>query len=268
MLAFDLISDLHLETWNQTIDWDCLGTSPYCVVAGDVSQDHDLVVDTLKAISERYQAVFYIDGNEEHSGNWDDITLSYLRLQNKIRDVPNILYLQDNVVVINGVAIVGTNGWWDFDFDNTVGIDQSQKWWQHKWLERHGVIITDDTVEHVKNNARQDAVYLKKSIEKLQTHMDVKRIVIVTHTVPRLDLVDHDITLNGTYQTNVMGNQWMELALEADRRKKIHTWCFGHYHTPVDQIRDSIRYVSNCRGRGTGSFNQAAYMPKRIEIPI
>jgi hypothetical protein len=31
-----------------------------------------------------------------------------------------VVYLQDNVVVINGVAILGTNGWWGFDFDNTI----------------------------------------------------------------------------------------------------------------------------------------------------
>ena len=42
--SFDLISDLHVETWDQ-FDWTHQPTSPYCVVAGDVSQDRKLLAD-------------------------------------------------------------------------------------------------------------------------------------------------------------------------------------------------------------------------------
>ena len=38
--AFDLISDLHIETWPD-FDWTGQATSPYCVVAGDVARDRD-----------------------------------------------------------------------------------------------------------------------------------------------------------------------------------------------------------------------------------
>jgi len=36
--AFDLISDLHIETWPQ-FDWKDQATSPFCVVAGDIAKD-------------------------------------------------------------------------------------------------------------------------------------------------------------------------------------------------------------------------------------
>ena len=44
--SFDLISDLHVETWNE-FDWSGQATSPYCVVAGDVARDRSLLIDAL-----------------------------------------------------------------------------------------------------------------------------------------------------------------------------------------------------------------------------
>ena len=40
--SFDLISDIHAETWPD-FDWTGRATSPYCVVAGDVARDRDTV---------------------------------------------------------------------------------------------------------------------------------------------------------------------------------------------------------------------------------
>ena len=62
---FDLISDIHRETWNH-FDWTGQPTAPYCIVAGDIARDRALVIDTLEQLSEVYQGVFYIDGNDEH----------------------------------------------------------------------------------------------------------------------------------------------------------------------------------------------------------
>ena len=44
---FDLISDLHIETW-PTFDWTGQATSPYCLVVGDVARDRKLLMETLK----------------------------------------------------------------------------------------------------------------------------------------------------------------------------------------------------------------------------
>jgi len=63
--AFDLISDLHVETWGDFI-WTGQATSPYCVVAGDIARDRNVVIDALKHLGQCYQAVFYVDGNDEH----------------------------------------------------------------------------------------------------------------------------------------------------------------------------------------------------------
>lgn len=259
--AFDLISDLHVESWRQ-FDWSGQATSPFCVVAGDVAQDPDTVSKTLEHLSESYQAVFYIDGNDEHKSNWSDIGGNYSELAQTLNQIQDVVYLQENVVIINGVAIVGTNGWWTWDFDPTVDVNQTQQWFQEHY---HCTADTADTITHL---ALNDAVYVASTIKKLQTHVDARQIVMVTHTVPLPELVQHDISLNQSYRINIMGNSLMKDLLAVDTERKIKTWCFGHYHGAVDQVINGVRYVNNCRGRGNSDWHQSVYYPRRIEIDI
>lgn len=258
-LAFDLISDLHIESWPD-FDWTHQATSPFCVVAGDVSREPELLRETLEHLGQCYQAVFYIDGNDEHRWFYDDLGASYRDLKNNLEQVKNLVYLQDNVVVVNGVAIIGTNGWWSWDFDPSISIADSQTW----FLDH--VSCYPIVPDIISNFAKSDAAYLKHSIAKLQTHQDVKKIVIVTHTLPDASFVNHDIDLLGTYRYNCLGNQLLSAALEGDTEHKISHWCFGHYHGDVDREVQGIRYVNNCRGRGDTPWKKSVYYPKRIEI--
>jgi hypothetical protein len=125
--AFDLISDLHVETWDQ-FDWHHQATSPVCIVAGDIARDRDTVTRTLRHLGKCYQAVFYIDGNDEHYNYLEDLGSSYSDLVRRIKRIPNIVYLQDNVVIVDGVAILGTNGWFGFDFDQGIDPEQANQW--------------------------------------------------------------------------------------------------------------------------------------------
>jgi len=50
-VAFDLISDLHIDTWNEPFDWTGRATSPYAIVAGDIAEDRKLLSDALTNIS-------------------------------------------------------------------------------------------------------------------------------------------------------------------------------------------------------------------------
>jgi hypothetical protein len=103
--SFDLISDLHVETWPE-FNWKDQATSPFCIVAGDIAKDRQVLYDTLRHLSESYQAVFYIDGNDEHINFMSDLGGSYSHLTDMIGKMNNVVYLQDNVVVIDGVSIV------------------------------------------------------------------------------------------------------------------------------------------------------------------
>ena len=257
--AFDLISDLHVETWN-SFDWTGQATSPYCVIAGDIARDPAAVEDTLQHLSGCYQGIFYIDGNDEHRFQLDNLDQSYADIERVIAPMSNVVYMQGNVVVINGVALLATNGWWTYDFDPTIGSHETQTWLQ----DRYG--ISAESAEDIATRAVHDAAYLMKSVRRLQTHQEVRAIAVVSHTVPSPWIIDHDIELNSKYRFNTMGNSHLTRALAEDTEHKIKVWCFGHYHKGVDRERDGIRYVNNCRGRGDTDWCQTAYYPKRITV--
>ena len=259
-MHFDLISDLHLDTWSPPFDWSGQATSPICVVAGDIARNRQSVIDTLRHLGECYQLVLYIDGNDEHKTCMHDLDHSYQDLAEQIRGIPNVVFMQDNVVVLNGVAFVSTNGWYTFDFDPNIDFDSTVSQWQDD--------IDADIFDATSLNtwARADAAYLYRSIEKLQRHKDVQRIVIVTHTVPKAEIVEHDLHLRGSYKHNLMGNTLMDKCLDLDTEGKVHTWCFGHYHGAVDRDINGVRYVNNCRGRANTTYRQTVYYPKRITI--
>jgi len=258
-LSFDLISDLHLD--NQPIDFTGLPTSSICVVAGDVAEDHDFVVAFLNHLSQCYQQVLYIDGNSEHKYNLLDIELSQLTLKHSINQLKRVQYLYDDVVVVNGVAFVGTNGWWAFDFDSNTDPNLVAQWYQ-------SAMDVQSDPDQICLQSINDAAYLAHTVEKLQTHSEVKQIVIISHTVPKPALIAHDIELNKSYKFNVMGNRLLEAVQIVDTESKISTWCFGHYHGAVDQYIDGVRYVNNCRGRSGSQHWQYAYYPKKITITV
>lgn len=260
--AFDLISDLHLETWPDTFDWTHKATSPVCVLPGDVSRNHDTLVQTLTHLGQCYQAVFYIDGNDEHVEYWHDLSRSYALLQRRLSCLPNVVYLHNNVAVIDGVAILGTNGWWGFDLDRNIESDQSIAW----FVDKHAGKVSAETVKQIQHMSTTDSAYVAASLRRLQRHKDVHHIVMVTHTVPDARLIEHDIELAGTLRFNCMGNRSMIDALDSDVDNKVHTWCFGHYHNSVDQIRNNVRFVNNCRGRAHTAWSQHVYHPRRIVI--
>lgn len=260
-IAFDLISDLHLESWAES-DFQGMATSPFCIVAGDVAHDYGLVQSTLEQLSKQYQAVLYIDGNDEHKRNWHSIGENYQDLEHLMTNLKDVVFLQDNVVIMNGVAVVGTNGWWDWEFDPTQDAKQAQLWFEH---ENYCNAVTSATVSQLAHN---DSEYLMRAIEQLQTHVDAQQIIVVTHTVPRVELVQHDIEFSSSHNFNLAGSSLMQHVLSVDTEHKVKTWCFGHYHGSVDMVLDGVRYVNHCRGHGNTAHRQMAYYPKRLEIEI
>lgn len=258
-ITFDLISDLHLESWTEDFDWKHQATSAWCVVAGDVCRDRQRLQQTLQHLGQCYQGVFYIDGNDEHFGRLDNLTHSYADLHRLIRPLANVVYLRDNVVVMDETAIVGTNGWWTYDFDMGIDPGQVRDW----WCQTHG--YDPDLPDVIRNLAQRDAMYLQRSLLRLQDEK-IRHVVVVTHTVPYHRIIDHDIDLCGDVLFNIMGSDRLMLAIQGDLLSKVHTWCFGHYHGSIDQIHHGIRFINNCRGRSNSPHRQLVFRPLRIEV--
>lgn len=257
--SFDLISDLNII---DPLDWEGQPESLMCIVAGNISPDRAVLIDTLKHLSQHYKHVFFNDGPNDHRWeNIDDLPWSFVDLVNQIEEIENVSYLHNQVCILNGVAIVPVNGWYSFDFNS--GFDLDYQW---QWMKENNYCHRIEDVMRLMSYGLSDARYLDKTIQKMQTMDDVKEILVVSATAPDRRFVEHDTMLQDTPLINIMGNSHLSKALEMDEKKKISTWMFGTYTHPTDEIVNGVRFVSNPRGIAEDLASWPSYHPKRIQV--
>lgn len=230
-MGFDVIGDLHLGP-DDSFNWEGKATSLYCIVAGNVSSDLRTIFQTLKHLCQIYQGVFYVPGVLEYK-NFDDKYLRTKELLGTMGILKNLAILYHNVVIIDGVAILGANGWEGevADINEMLQLDKDC-------------------------NRYDDISYLNKSILKLQKHLDVKKIIIVTNAVPNPDLYFGEKPEYIDEQIN------LDYCIKSDTETKITYWIYGNYSKPVDTKIGSINYINN------PYYHQRPYWAKRIAINL
>jgi hypothetical protein len=224
-IGFDLISDLNLSS-EDDFNWEDKATSLYCVVAGNISSDMGVLLNTLKYLTNFYQGIFYVPGALEYTGS-ESIEKRTHEIANLCNKLDRVALLYHHVVLIDGIAIVGANGW-----------------------------HTDSVTEQVEINRYSDLVYLKNSIQKLQKHLDVKKILILTSAVPSNDLYF------GETPKNLKGVPELVITLLADMESKVTHWGFGTYGKIVDTTLNGVNYFNNPYS------SSSPYWAKRIDIEI
>lgn len=229
IFGFDIISDLSLVK-DDAFDWEGNQTSLFCVIAGNVTSDIYTLHKTLRHLSKLYQGVFFIDGALEHPDleNKDDVIDKIGRLSSTLN---NVVYLHNNVVVVDGIALVGINGWYKNYSDDTA--DEFQ----------------------LKCNFFDDLSYLEKTVERLQLHNDVKKIIVISNCVPSNSLYFGE-------DVGTLDNTTLDYILYKDTEKKISHWVFGTHKKIVDTTINDINYVNNPK------HDRAPYYAKRIEIDL
>jgi len=227
-IGFDLISDLNLSP-DDNFDWEGKATSLYCIIAGNISDDLRTIKQTLSHLSKFYQGIFYTLGSLEYH-NTGDVAKRTEEIHKACRNIQNLALMHHHVVVIDGIAVIGANGW----YGNTV--------------------YEDETASIIEVHRNEDILYLKNTIERLQKHLDVKRIVVVSNSVPSIDLYfgEHPSTIDT--QLN------LSISLLADTENKVSHWLYGTYKKVVDTNINDINYINN------SSFKRNPYWAKRIEI--
>jgi len=227
-IGFDLISDLNLDP-EDSFNWESKATSLYCVVAGNISYDLRTVYQVLSHLSKIYQGIFYVPGLLEYK-TCVDIDIRTKELQSLMKKLPKVAMLYHHVVIIDGVAILGANGW---SADDPKDIDM-------------------DLVK-----ARLDDIgYLTSSVEKLQKHLDVKNILLVTACIPGKQLYF------GKIPDHVDDHIYPDHCLSVDSEMKITHWAYGSCDTTVDIVKHGITYINNPYQK------KLPYWAKRITVKI
>lgn len=228
-VGFDVISDLALGP-EDNFNWEGKSQSLYCLVAGNISNDLRTIQQTLTHLSHFYQGVFYITGALEYE-NVTNIAERAIHIGSICGNIRNVSLLYNHVVIIDGVAILGANCWYG----------------------PHG---TMDMVKTASIEAKQleDISYLHQSIERLQLHLDVKKIIVVTHSVPGPELYF------GEEDNDVYNQVPPNASLSSDTMNKVTHWVFGSYNKEVDTVMDGVNYINNAY------FKRNPYWAKRINV--
>lgn len=262
-MDFDLISDLHIDRWNkeEQIDFNGLGTSLTCVVAGDVSQDLTVTRDFLyKLADSAYQAVIFIDGNHEHKPTYTDINANCEWIEKELGKKSNITYLWDSTCVFGSTAFIGANGWWTYDYLEPL---VSRLDCMDGFCYREN--FPNSTAIEIWDAAIENSEFLCNIVTEFNKSDIINEIVMVTHTLPRKDLFEPASTMT-VADLGKMYNSTIEDVFKHDTGKKISTWCFGHYHSAaIDKTMDGVRYVSHPRGAPEDSIFPV-YYPKLITL--
>jgi hypothetical protein len=227
-IGFDLISDLYLDP-EENFNWEGKATSLYCIVAGNISSDTRTIFQTLSHLSKFYQGVFYVPGLLEYEYSLDHEQRTK-ELSSIIKKLPKVALLYHHVVVIDGIAILGANGW---------SADRE-----------------DDIDINLIKSRLDDIAYLNKSVSKLQTHLDVKKILVITSCIPRRQLYF------GKIPDHVEDHIYPDYCLTSDTELKITNWAFGSFETDVDTVYNGVHYANN------PYLKKRPYWAKRITISV
>ena len=228
-IGFDIIGDLDLSP-DDLFDWENKATSLYCVITGNISKDLRTILNTLVHLSRHYQGIFYNIGTLEYSGATDSVERT-LEILDICKNIPNVAVLHHHVVIIDGIAILGANGW-----------DQDS-------------IVDEPYATNFRLMRFEDINYLNASIEKLQKYLDVTNILVVTSAVPNESLYF------GQAPQSIKDQQvQLSYCLGTDTEMKVTKWAFGTYNKEVDTVIEGIHYVCNPHTK------DMPYWAKRIKI--
>lgn len=226
--SVDLISDLNLQA-DQELDWGGKATSLFCVIAGGLSDNLDVIKNSLDHLSSYYRGIMYIDGSREHP----DITNYESRieqLREMCQPMNNVVYMHNHVVILNSVAFVACNGW----FHNNPRIHQAH-----------------DLVK-VENLRYEDVSYLTKTLKTLQAHGEARKIVMITSSVPSESLLYNRSIPQEDLEPGI--------ALMVDTQNKADVWMYGGTDIQADTQNSTVRFVNNPFVPGT------PYWPKRVLV--
>lgn len=183
-------------------------------------------------LSTHYLGVFFIDGSLEHL-TFERYSSNIKLLESVIESIPNVMYLHNNVVILDGIALIAVNGWW-------ANCEEPEDFRDAARLE----LMRMDDIE-----------YLRRTISTMQIHPDVEDIVIISNGLPSADVL-----FGNTKCVDIPADEPPNTCLEIDLEKKVRHWVFGSHPVSTAVTINDIQYYSNAK------YRTEPYWPARVAI--
>ncbi len=230
------VSDLHVE-YEENYKWILdLSKSDFredsLIVAGDISENTDLLKGVFEALKNRFQDVFFVPGNHDLWVRNNGYSSSIEKYWN-IKDIADEFQVHTEPVSFSDLVIVPLLGWYDYSFgqpsDNlkNIWVDYSACKWENGQNEHN---ITDFFVDqnntHIENNFN-------------------KTVISFSHFLPRIDLMPSFIPEKMRALYPVLGSSKIEQQVRK-LNSRIHI--YGHSHVNRQVTLNDILYINNAFG--------------------
>lgn len=268
-MKLQLLSDLHLES-HPHFRAEPLPGADMLVLAGDIGsyQQGSRLIDPdfgLGRFSPRNGwpvPVIYVPGNHEYDNVDFDETHERLRA---LCDELEIIWLERESRVIEGVRFVGTTLWADFDAlaEPTDSLAEALKKRGKAmraadfYLEKAATMRNGELF--LAAQLREQALACQEWLTQALAEPFDGTTVVVTHFAPSLESGDPRYGLTP-------GTAGFCNALDA-LLPRAQLWLHGHLHCPSDYVKNGCRVVANPLGYARNG-EQEGYRPKLvIEVP-
>jgi len=242
-MKIQYISDLHLEFGGDPMA-NIPITGDILVLGGDIA----VGINGLRFANhyaEDYKAIIVIAGNHEYYGK------EYLTTLKALQDYdckPNVHFLENDTVTIDGVKFVGATLWTDLGdwFDAQKAKNGMNDYHIIKYITRK--LHPENTTKIHKDTV----AYLEKEVDE--------DTVVITHHLPHYDCVAEIFKgspLNPAFATNLDD-------FIANYKPKV--WIHGHTHSTVDILVHDTNILCNPRGYHPYGFNPDFNVGKVVEI--
>lgn len=242
LTQFIFYSDLHLEFGDYQVPVHKNEHDLGIILAGDIHTKTN-AVPFLEELSRRFKYVIYVLGNHEHYGE------SVLRTQDKIKErvdnlqLHNVYVLDNECVVLDGVAFVGSTLWTSIDNGNPIAMFTLQNNMHDFKYIKYGLPgrtyrkfrPTDAVIQH-----RYSVQYVFNTIKDFVS--SGVKVVVITHHAP-----SHKSLPGGQ-----LGSEW-DPGYYSPLDDEIlcggpDIWIHGHIHESKDYMIGNTRVLSNPRG--------------------
>ena len=215
----DIYSDIHLEFFENEEFPKYARNNPILILAGDIGNTGNTsLLNFLAYCSKTWETVLYVPGNHEYyvRQTMEEIDKGITEM---IKQFPNIFYLNNKSVVINGIKYVGST-YWSKPIDWTM-INDFRCIYVSKQRSGQYNKITTKIMGSLHD---RDLAFLERE----------NGDVIITHFPPMKKCLRESDNLS--YFVN---------NTDMSRFKNVKTWISGHTHQSYDFLDNGVRFVSN-----------------------
>lgn len=259
-LKIALASDLHMEFRRDFAlsQFQFPRDSDVIVLAGDLNVGHR-AADTVRGIAEANPdaEVLWVAGNHEfYKVNIDQQLEAY---RQACADLPNIHFLENDRIALNGVTFLGCTLWTDFtilgESRQPDAMDAVRDMLNDFVLIEmgEGEIFTP---EAACERFQQSYAFLKAELQSA----DPERTVVISHFCPGLE------THNSNFPLDLAATYFQANVVPLIERFEPALWIYGHNHFNDDLSIGKTRVVSNQLGYPGEDCGGVFDLTKLIEI--